>query len=252
MEHEVQQDMYEAYTSGIEQQLGVKRTEISLCKLWSETAPEEFREIPLPDYLRKVSFLILILNAIDPIQTGWMINMWWGYHNYEEYRQLHEKKFDKPPYLSPCQKWKWQVFCWLLKYIVTDGRGRCDGASVTLEQRTAAEKEITVFKTWVSKHIIKADGSSIMIPSGSTNPDYRDEGSPNPTYADSKVIWSCPQCAQADIDCSGGGKPGGSYNWIFFATIQGLPHIISPSTFLNDASPNLCLLLRYISRPTPL
>lgn len=105
MRHEAQQNMYEAYTSGIEQQLGVKRTEVSLTKLWSETAPEEFRNMPLPDYLRKVSILILILDAINPTQTGWTINMWWGiwgYYSFEDYRHLH-KKFDKPPYLSPCR-----------------------------------------------------------------------------------------------------------------------------------------------------
>lgn len=87
------------------------------------------------------------------------------------------------------------IFLWLFKYIITDESGRSDGSGVTLEQRTAAEKEIAVFKAWVSKHIIKEDGSSIMmIPSGAPKPDYRDEGYPNPTYADSKCIWSSRHC----------------------------------------------------------
>ncbi|PVH71876.1 hypothetical protein DL98DRAFT_660375 [Cadophora sp. DSE1049] len=145
-------------------------------KKWSETAPGEHRGTPLPDYLRK---------------TGRMITMWWGYHNFEEDRELHQKKFNKPPYVSPCQKWKWN-----------------DGASVTMEQRLAAEKEIEVFKAWISEHIIKDDSSTIMmIPSGSSKPYYRDEGYPNPTYSS---------------------KPGGSYNGIFFATILGLPHPVAP------------------------
>jgi hypothetical protein len=59
---------------------------------------------------------------------------------------------------------------------------RYDGTTVTPELRAEAETQIAVFKAWVFEHIIKADSSTIMIiPSGDPNPDYRDEGYPNPT-----------------------------------------------------------------------
>lgn len=47
--------MIEALTCCLEGLLGVTRTEISLSKKWTETAPEHLRDTSLADFLRKVS-----------------------------------------------------------------------------------------------------------------------------------------------------------------------------------------------------
>lgn len=47
--------MVDAFTSILEQYLGVARTEISLSDLWLKTAPEDAQGETLKDYVAKVS-----------------------------------------------------------------------------------------------------------------------------------------------------------------------------------------------------
>lgn len=106
--NDVQRHLVDEFVASIENVLGMKVTKISLVEKWKETAPEEVRGINLPDYLRTVSLSQTIIQILSNTrQSGWRVNMWGGYHNFAEYRELHQKKFGRPPYTSPYQKWKW-------------------------------------------------------------------------------------------------------------------------------------------------
>jgi hypothetical protein len=49
--------MNELFVQALEASMGVKRTEVSLSEMWSNTGPEDLREIPLAEYLALVGFL---------------------------------------------------------------------------------------------------------------------------------------------------------------------------------------------------
>ncbi|EED22766.1 amidase, putative [Talaromyces stipitatus ATCC 10500] len=173
IKNEKQQKMIDKFTSCLETFLGTTRTEISLSNEWTKSAPEPLRGTKLADYLRK---------------TGYWINMYDGYHNFGEFRDLYEQKFNEAPYISPVQTSKWE-----------------SGRLVTPEQRAEAVEQSTTFKNWIKENIIK-DGTTIMVVAvGNPGPSYRDE-LPPPVPS----------------------GPGGSYNANFFATILGLPQIIVP------------------------
>ncbi|KAJ5722180.1 hypothetical protein N7488_000215 [Penicillium malachiteum] len=92
--------------------------------MWSQTGPIDFRGQKLADFLRGVAGKV---NVFD------------GYHSFDNFRREYSENFGHPPYVSPSQKERWE-----------------DGAVVSEEVRETAMGKIDIFKSWVEQQLFNA------------------------------------------------------------------------------------------------
>ncbi|KAL8833578.1 MAG: hypothetical protein Q9170_004193 [Blastenia crenularia] len=90
--NEGQQRMNEAFLHALENYLGIKHTELSLREEWSRTAPEDFRNVSLDDFLD--------MSAIT-------VNAYYVYHTFDDFRREYPAHFGKQPYVSPAHRARW-------------------------------------------------------------------------------------------------------------------------------------------------
>ncbi|KAJ5811409.1 amidase [Penicillium riverlandense] len=140
------QRMTEEFLAALENYLGVKHTKISLIELWTQTAPAGLHDRALVDFLRGIAGKV---NVFD------------GYHSFDDFRREYSEKFGKEPYLSPTQKERWE-----------------DGAAVSNEDREESIAKIDIFKAWVMDHVLEVnDGNTMrvmLVPQGRPGANYRD------------------------------------------------------------------------------
>ncbi|KAF3066593.1 Amidase 1 [Daldinia childiae] len=114
-----------------------------------------------------------------------------GYHEFDDFRKEYEEKFQKPVYVGPYMRWKWDR-----------------GSEVSREMKEKSLEEVRVYRRWFEENILAPKGSGgttavMIIPCGNSVPKYRDD--PN----------SAP-------------GPIGAFTWNYIASVQGLPQLVAP------------------------
>ncbi|PVH72818.1 amidase signature enzyme [Cadophora sp. DSE1049] len=136
--------------SALEDFLGIKREVFSFSDVWKQCPPPEADGKSFQEFFRMTGYNIFYHDA---------------YHQWGQFRQDHMDKFGTPEVVGPHTR-----FCWNL------------GAKITTEERNKSLRELQIYREWMTKHFLPPDpedsgvGSTIIIiPQGSTVPDYRDE-----------------------------------------------------------------------------
>lgn len=137
--------------SALEAFLGVKRKVLKFSDVWEKSPPPEADGKSFQEFFKFTGYNIFYHDA---------------YHQWDQFRQDHMAKFGTKEIVGPHTR-----FCWNL------------GAEITPEQRTKALFELKIYRDWMTKHFLAPDASGsggggstiIVIPQGSTVPDYRDE-----------------------------------------------------------------------------
>lgn len=105
-----------------------------------------------------------------------------GFNEFSQFRKDYEQKFDRPVYVGPYMRWKWQEPHSLSSYteilrINTEFRDR--GEEISLDQKEQCLKALKVYRRWFHEAVMKpeAGGGSdaiMILPVGSGEPKYRD------------------------------------------------------------------------------
>lgn len=105
-----QMKVIEKFTRDLESTLGVKRTEISLSETWSSMPPAAAGSETLDEFLDEVSCSRYpSICYVIPSQAGWAPVFYDAYHNLDTFREDYKERFDKKPYVTPYNRWKWLV-----------------------------------------------------------------------------------------------------------------------------------------------
>jgi len=131
----------------LEEYLDVEKTNFSMMERWQKCSPPEAMGKSLPDFL------------VDAMYNP---NMYDCYHQYDNFREDHQKKFCKEAYVSPYMAKKWEL-----------------GSQVTLEEKEQALRDTEIFRAWFARNVLEEDSETasdaiIVLPSGKGEPWYRD------------------------------------------------------------------------------
>ncbi|KAI0469333.1 amidase signature domain-containing protein [Xylaria cf. heliscus] len=175
LENQDQQRLNEEFLRDLERFTGVQHTKFSLSEEWSRTCPDEYRGVSLKDFLAT---------------TSEQINRYDNVHNFDEFRNEYQRRFQKPAYVSPAHTQRWD-----------------NARKVTLEQREQAMKQAIIFRKWAADTLFGNDSSVVMIiPQGRPGANYRD----------------------ITNNIGGFGIPGGPSGPILVATVLGVPQVVIP------------------------
>ncbi|KAJ4303457.1 hypothetical protein N0V90_002352 [Kalmusia sp. IMI 367209] len=138
---------------------------------------------------------IMSLQEKGAVISAFTVNGWYGYHNFDAFRQGYLEKFGKKPYVSPSHTARW-----------------AKNAKYTEADRDESLAKIKVFKDWWNEHIWNVDDAGaytiMIVPQGRPGANYRDR-----------------------ISNSSGGDSGPdtkSYDEIFITSMLGCPQLIVP------------------------
>ena len=113
-------------------------------------------------------------------QTGYNIFYHDAYHEWDDFRQEYQESFGKKPYVGPHVRYLW-YFCICLRGLssVLLNASRKLGADISAQERSQAAHELEVYRDWIASSVfpttLDAKSSAIIVlPVGSTEPDYRD------------------------------------------------------------------------------
>lgn len=137
----------EEFVQKLESFLGIMRTKISIADIWTQSPPPEAKGKTIKEFLNKTGFYPFYYD---------------GYNEYQKFRDDYLKKFNKEPYVGPFTRWKWET-----------------GSKVTLAQKEEALQEMTIYRKWFAKNILRQDDSTastavMIMPLSCYAPDYRD------------------------------------------------------------------------------
>ncbi|KAM0463187.1 hypothetical protein ACHAPV_003314 [Trichoderma viride] len=154
VEDEASSAIFESTIQQLENTLGIKRTELSLGKLWSETNTVG-TELSIDDY-----FNTTFVTASSPDQWAML----------KTFHAEYESAFGHAPPLNPQLQWK-------MEFLPTQ----------TIEGQKQGEKEIEAFRAWFEKYVLQADedGCSetiLVLPWTQGEPSYRDEYGDRPNW----------------------------------------------------------------------
>ncbi|KAK4452746.1 amidase signature domain-containing protein [Podospora aff. communis PSN243] len=171
-----QQQLNEKFLAAMEDVLGVKHTKINLASMWKESPPAAAEGKSIAEYLENTGFWLMYYD---------------NYHTFDDFREGYKRKFGKEVYVSPSQRWKWDL-----------------GAKVTPGQRAQGLRECEVYREWVQQHVLTRDSEGngeavIILPLGNAKPDYRDQESGPPSIVK-------------------------SFEPKYFGSVLGLPQIVTP------------------------
>ncbi|KAF2189236.1 amidase signature enzyme, partial [Zopfia rhizophila CBS 207.26] len=140
----VQMDAIDSLVADLESVLNIKKTEISIANTWQESAPNEADSDNLHEWLR---------------DAGWAPVFYDNTHNLDEFRAHYAKTFNKKPYATPYNRWKWSL-----------------GQTITLEKRNAEIQKLDSYRDWLLQEVFKTSiRQAIMIlPIDEPMPAYRD------------------------------------------------------------------------------
>ncbi|KAJ5113150.1 amidase [Penicillium angulare] len=146
--------IFERSIEKLERALGIKRTELSLGKLWSETNPVG-TSLSIDDYFKKT-----FVTASAPDQWDML----------KKFHLEFQNAFGHAPPLNPQLQWK-------MKFLPNQ----------TIEMQREGEKQVMVFRNWFHKHVMQKDDegcaeSILVLPWTNGQPSYRDEYRPPPNW----------------------------------------------------------------------
>ncbi|KAK4443299.1 amidase 1 [Podospora aff. communis PSN243] len=147
MKDTVQQRIIDSFVQILEAFLGVKKTPFSLAERWAEKPPAEANGKSLDEYAHT--------SGHNPFYHD-------IYHEYDQFRDDHFKKFGSRAYVSPSMQWRWDR-----------------GAGISKAEVEQSYKELKVLQSWFANAVLREDqtsGSSavLILPVGPTEPNYRD------------------------------------------------------------------------------
>ncbi|KAL7924435.1 amidase signature domain-containing protein [Trichoderma austrokoningii] len=146
--------IFENTIQQLESTLGIKRTELSLAKLWSETNTVG-TELSIDDY-----FKTTFVTASAPDQWDML----------KKFHAEYQSAFGHAPPLNPQLQWK-------LEFLPTQ----------TIKGQKKGEKEVEVFRAWFEKYVLQADENGcsetiLVLPWTQGKPSYRDEYGERPNW----------------------------------------------------------------------
>ena len=106
-----QKRLIDGFVRDLESALGVKRTILSLAREWEASAPENLAKQGLQEYMQNVctSLLNHPASRLDLIQAPTHAFFYDLYHNFDEFREDFDAKYNKAPYVSPMLRWRWST-----------------------------------------------------------------------------------------------------------------------------------------------
>ncbi|KAI1110106.1 amidase signature domain-containing protein [Nemania sp. NC0429] len=171
-----QQKMNEEFLAAMESVLGVKHKKVCLANMWKESPPAAAGGKSISEFLENTGFWPMYYD---------------NYHAFDDFREGYQKSFGKPVYVSPPQRWKWDL-----------------GSKITPEQRAQGLSERETFMQWIEQYVLTRDSDGngeavILLPLGNAQLEYRDVDS---------------------------GPPGvvKSFEPKYFGSVLGLPQIVTP------------------------
>ncbi|KAK5652362.1 hypothetical protein OQA88_10554 [Cercophora sp. LCS_1] len=143
----VQQGLIDNFVVILEEFLGVKKTNFTLAERWAADPPIEAQGKSLAEYAYKTGYNPFYYDIL---------------HQYDGFRDDHNKRFGAEPYVSPSMQWRWDR-----------------GAEISVDEVQQSLKELKVLQSWFAKNVLRADESSsssaiLILPVGATEPNYRD------------------------------------------------------------------------------
>ncbi|KAI0189043.1 amidase [Astrocystis sublimbata] len=142
--------IFDAFVTGLETALQVKRTEISLAQCWKDDLPDGSGHPDIDKYLLTAGAHPFFRDAYEAL---------------EPFRQDYQAKYGKPPFIHRGLLWQWEV-----------------AKTITQEDRDECWRRVQVYRQWLLDNIFKAESEdtlSIMVfPIEEAKPNYRDAPEP--------------------------------------------------------------------------
>ncbi|KAJ8125793.1 hypothetical protein O1611_g7845 [Lasiodiplodia mahajangana] len=140
------------FITALETSLQVKRTPVSIAKLWGEDLPDGPQHADVSKYLETAGCHPFFHDTYEATSS---------------FRADYEKEFGVPPFVHRYEHWLWDV-----------------GKSVSKAEREECWRRSEVYRSWLLESVFKStpqDGLAIMVlPIEVGKPNYRD--SPEPPY----------------------------------------------------------------------
>ncbi|KAI9712290.1 MAG: hypothetical protein M1820_001503 [Bogoriella megaspora] len=140
-----QKRVIERFMSYLELYLKVERKIVSFDELWDSAPPEEAKGHSVQEYMQGVC------------RNSFFYD---DYHNFDKFREDHQRGYSTDPYVSPPVRWQWDL-----------------SSKITLEERDTAVERLEIYRKWFLETVMreKERNSLVIIPIEKISPRYRDE-----------------------------------------------------------------------------